>query len=66
MDFQPNTLQQITSYIELLPEKKQLQLLSVLREETLVKKAQSLKVKKNDMTMKEISNIVNEVRAKKK
>jgi glycyl-tRNA synthetase beta subunit len=62
MDFEKNKISQITAYIEKMPENKQQMLLDALREEALVKKARSLKVKKNDISMKEICDIVNEVR----
>ena len=62
MDFEKNKISQITAFLEKMPESKQQILLDALREDSLVKKARSLKVKKNDISMKEICDIVNDVR----
>ena len=66
MQIQSNIVSQISEYVEQLPANKQKDLLKALERNALLKEASGLKSKPNNITMKEICDIINEVRKERK
>jgi hypothetical protein len=66
MQLQSNIVSQISEYVEQLSQAKQKDLLKALERNALLKEARGLKSKPNDITMKEICDIVNDVRKARK
>lgn len=62
MQLQSNIVSQISEYVEQLPATKQKDLLKALERNALLKEARRLKSKPNNISMKEICDVINEVR----
>jgi len=66
MQLQSSIVSQISEYVEQLPQAKQKDLLKALERNALLKEARSLKSKSNNITMKEICDVINDVRKERK
>lgn len=68
MEYTSSTVSKITNYVEALTSNEQQELLDALERKVLMEEAKRLNksVKKNSVSIKEICDMVNDVRGKRK
>ena len=68
MDFNTNTFSKIAGYVEAMNEKDQKKLLDALERKALMDEANRLNksVKKNDVSIQQVCDIINDVRTKRR